>query len=323
MVKKLEKFPPAPLCILCNSRRDIDKDGDQLNYTGFWRNLCQRCRYDIYSVAWASWTEWEELLGGNLHYLNGRIDCVPYSDGPAQYEQYDMQHLWRLQAYGLLTVYCGGRDEWGPEFSAGKGWHSFRQRPWIEFLIPTLHKKIDVAAVNRLVEELLAHDEIVATAFSEYDEYPIMPRDAPQDEVAPLSQILDASAKGKEAVDKTYYFRTNVWPNHHSVMETRNASLLHEFSKCLWVGQMDFPLSTTAEVADYVTLGVEYDFKQKIRAAKKQRVLCVQIAARAWGTDLNLRALLEGVCEKAGLRRDFSVEDMQRSVVKPGQEVYS
>jgi hypothetical protein len=317
-------FTPEPLCYLCRKNRESDLEYDEPSYAGFWQDLCSECRFDQHVLAWASWTEWEELLGGNLHYLKGRIDSAPYSDGPPKYESDEMDELWRLQAYGLLVVYCGVRDAYGPEYSdQRKTWHQFRQRPWMEFMIPTLHEKIHVDKINHLVDELLAHEDIVTTVFSEYDEYPHLPADVHLKSVAPFTQLIDAFVKEEKLKDMTYYFRTSSGPIPHVIMQTRDVRKRHEIKNCPWETQMEFPMASVNAATEYITMGVNEDHKYKMKAAMYQRVLCVQMAVKEWDSTIDLQALLEGLCDKVGMRKVFSIEDMERLVVKPGQKVWS
>jgi hypothetical protein len=108
----------------------------------------------------------------------------------------------------------------------GEAWYQWAQRPYLEFLIPTLHSSIPVDKVDLLVSKIFAHESLLATVYSETDQYPVTPDTIESQHVVPLGGTSDP---------ETYHFRTNAEPGWGSaVTKYRSAKTAEEVLSMPW-----------------------------------------------------------------------------------------
>ncbi|KAF2443716.1 hypothetical protein P171DRAFT_42843 [Karstenula rhodostoma CBS 690.94] len=349
-------------CAHCGEPKNVDVFGVPFEkpYIGPWRNICRKCRTEAQKITWASLSSWESFLMVNLCYLDGYIDASPKCGIPIHPEtKRILPGLKTLHEYGLLST--GSQpgstpDGMKPLYSIGEGWFQDQQRPYYQFLIPTLHEEISIVKVKDLVDRLLAHADIVTTVWSDCDDYPVSTDGTVNEarEVAPISEeaaqdevvqdeaaqdevvqdeaaqdevvqdeaaqdevvqgeaaqdkaLQDEAAKDKAAgeLNKMYYFRSNAPPDGHWVTRSRDAPDSMMIRTAEWFEFTTSGPSTVDEIDEGTsTCGMGPDGK-RFPGIVKLRPLAVQVGAREWTGDLDLLRLVEGVCQRVGLKKTF------------------
>jgi hypothetical protein len=128
-------------------------------------------------TTWRGATDWKQLLRLNREYLLSHrdetsdnagllVDIVTPDSGP--------RHL-RLYAYGVFPLVSSG----GGEAKRSVIGSFFRpvsieisERPFFEFLVPTLHPLLPLAKVNAFIKAILNNKNIQAVVYSERAQYP-------------------------------------------------------------------------------------------------------------------------------------------------------
>lgn len=137
-------------------------------------------------------------------YLTGRVDVSPTYGVPISLETDKiLPGLIRLHEYGLLSTDSQPGGAWGPNCTLGRGWVQFKQRPYFQFLVPTVHRKIEADKVKKLIELLLKHEKIVTSVWSDCHDYPRSSDGSVNEarEVAPTT-YRDEEAPGDEEDEK-------------------------------------------------------------------------------------------------------------------------
>jgi hypothetical protein len=186
----------------CDKPTDIDISVDTITERcrGLWSDLCQRCRLKEVRNLWESFIDWTQLLRQNVAHICGQIDCSPSYVGPIDPETKPLVPvLIKLHRYGLLT--CDSQpfeDSFG--FFNG-AWCQAKQRPFLWFLIPTLHPSFPVEKADLFISALFAHPSLRAKVFSVTDQYSKNADAVASRRVVPL---------GGTSLSQTYHFRTRM-----------------------------------------------------------------------------------------------------------------
>ncbi|KAJ4355710.1 methylenetetrahydrofolate reductase (NAD(P)H) met13 [Didymosphaeria variabile] len=295
-------------CESCDAPKNLDVIGQPIKgvYTGAWSNICRRCRHTAQKRMWTSFSAWEDLLRANLTYLDGHIDVSPNYDVPISPETTRLlPGLKRLHEYGLLSTNSQPGDQ-GLAFKAETGCIQWKQRPYYDFLVPTVHESVDVAKVNRLVDALMKHEDIVTTAWSDSDEYP-KSKEGDVNEAREVAPTFHATAQNEagEGTDKTYYFRSNASPRVHWVSSYRKANSSKELRDTEWTNQTRSGPTNVDEIprgSSTCGNGPEWE---RFPGVMNARPLAVQVAAREWTTKLDLQEVVERTCQRVGLGKMF------------------
>ncbi|KAL1605113.1 hypothetical protein SLS60_004656 [Paraconiothyrium brasiliense] len=255
---------------------------------------------------WTSLDSWEDLLTANLAYLASEIDVSPNYGVPISPETIPLlTGLKRLHEYGLLSTGSQPGDQW-TSYKADRGWIQGKQRPYYDFLIPTVHEMVDVAKVHKLVDALMKHEDIVTTVWSDSDEYPKSEKGKINEarEVAPTLPDTAQNEAGK-ATDKTYYFRSNASPRFHWVTLYREAGTAEKLRDMDWTPRTHSGPTNVDNIPEGSSTCGNGPNRQRFQGVMNARPLAVQIAAREWTTTLNLQILVERTCQKVGLGKKF------------------
>lgn len=290
-------------CTSCNEPTNVDYRGDAITtpYTGIGSNLglCRMCRWRRQTDAWAAAPDWNALLQLNLLFIRGEVDINPDHLGPLNEESMPLvTGLIKLHEYGILT--CNSQPfEKSSEFITGKGWLQKRQRPYLHFMLPTLHPDISIDSVDDLIESLFTDRSILVSVYSECDEYDRTYGIRRRQRVVPLTTSLDRD---------TYNFRTNAFWNKETVTIIRRAKTSKGLMKKAWEECTFFPYTSVAFLTPHANQCGRANDGSNFEAAVAMRPLAIGIMARKWGVDLDLQDLLRRHCEEAGLGSMLDVE---------------
>ncbi|KAI4958731.1 hypothetical protein J4E86_004336 [Alternaria arbusti] len=249
--------------------------------------------------AWAPAPDWNALLQLNLLFIRGEVDVNPNHLAPLNEESMPLvPGLIELHKYGILT--CNSQPfEKSSQFITGEGWLQKRQRPYLHFMLPTLHPDIDIVSVDDLIESLFADKTILVSVYSECDGYSRTSDRMECKRLVPLTPGLDRD---------TYDFRTNAFWNKEAVTTRRRAKTFKGLTKKACEECTFFPYTSVA----FLTLSTDQcgcaDDDSNFKAATVMRPLAIGIMAWKWGSDLDLQDLLRRHCEEAGLKNVLNVE---------------
>jgi len=232
----------------------------------------------------------------NLSFLHGKIDVNPGHLGPLDEETAPILHgLIELHEYGILT--CGSQPfEKSSTFLVGKGWYQKRQRPYVHFLLPTLHRKISIDCVDAFIERLFADKSILVSVHSECDEY-----GGPGDSMR--SKLVTPQTTGRSR--STYQFRTNAHWNKETVTIDRLAKTSRGLLTKAWEECSFFPYTSIDFLSPYTSLSGSANDNRAFEATIVMKPLAIGVMARKWGAKLDLQDILQQHCEEAGIRRVF------------------
>jgi hypothetical protein len=280
-------------------------------YTGPYPDLCRGCRLRKVQDLYASFTDWEELLGGNMAFLLGKIDCTPSHPGPlCRHYESIVPGLVKLHDYGIVTflsqpfknsLECGTRTD-------GKMlWLHSKRRPFLRFLIPTLHPAIPVDKVDRLVSKTFAHAFLRVLVYSQTDQYPVYP------DCVPYSIVLPVDDAGET---NTYHFRTNAEPwSDETVIKYRADLIAERLQSKPWIEGPCINLTDVGDIQGKQWCGRDQRGNM-FHVIKNMRPLAITVVAAKWDAMLNLQEILQELCEEAGLGRVFG-----RDAVLAGRQI--
>ena len=233
----------------------------------------------------------------NLSFLHGKIDVNPGHLGPLDEETAPILHgLIELHEYGILT--CGSQPfEKSSTFLVGKGWYQKRQRPYVHFMLPTLHRDISIDCVDAFIERLFADKRILVSVHSECDEYG-GPGDTMRSKIATPPYTIGRSRS-------TYQFRTNAHWTKETVTITRLAKTSRGLLTKAWEECSFFPYTSIDFLTPYTSLCGSANDGRTFDAQVAMRPLAIGVMARKWGEKLDLQDILQQHCEEAGIRRVF------------------
>ncbi|KAI4706174.1 hypothetical protein J4E89_009228 [Alternaria sp. Ai002NY15] len=285
-------------CKWCNEPTNLDSHGGLIAtpYTGIGSDLglCRKCRWRRQRDAWAAAPDWNALLQLNLLFIRGEVDVNPNHLAPLNEESIPLvPGLIELHKYGILT--CNSQPfEKSSEFITGKGWVQKRQRPYLHFMLPTLHPDIDIESVDDLIESLFADRSILVSVYSECDEYD---RTITSDirfrwRVAPLTTGRDCD---------TYLFRTNAHWNKETVTICRQAKTSKGLLKKAWQECTFFPYTSAAFLTPHTNQCGSAKDGSNFEAVVAMRPVAIGIMARKWGADIDLQDLLLRHCKEMAL----------------------
>jgi hypothetical protein len=206
--------------------------------------------------------------------------------------------LIKHHGYGLLTTNSQPFEDSLEFFDGinGEAWYQAKQRPYLWFLIPTLHPSIPVERVDLLVSNIFAHHSLHATVFSETDQYPNNLDVVASRHVVPM---------GGTSVSHTYHFRTNAESGWGSlVTKYRSANTPEEVHSKPWIENTTFGYTSVEGLESEYE--IEFDHKgNHFNIVKKIRPLTIGVMAADWDVDMDLQEIVEGLCKDAGLDRVF------------------
>lgn len=171
-----------------------------------------------------------------------------------------------------------------------QAWHSWRQRPFLEIIVPTVHPKIDATALRRVCTQLLNNPEIVAFVTYMYPE-------APEGVTRP-SDPITGEPLFKTA--ETSLTDDLIFP----VSMFRQAATKGELTKAEWRNNTCLNIKGRVEARDN-SCGLE---ETNARLLEQADCVMIIMAARRWDSGLDLAGIVEGLLVENGFEKSFAVE---------------
>ena len=287
----------APLnCTICSEPTNVMVTGDLMSepYTAIYSDRCNSCRLTASYALWAAAPSWRHLLRYNIFYLRSGIHCSPnFGIGLNPESTPLVPHLTKLHDYGILTTnslpYCDSTT-----YKIGYGWFQLQQRSYVNFLIPTTHEKMTRDRVDKLVSALLAHDILVATAYSECDAYPERSGGNAHRRVSPIT----LPQKDKLGL---YDFRTSASEEMFLVTRFRAASTSPVLRAKEWTQQSWFSVTSADDTSVHNhSCGFAGDGKA-FAEVERMRPLAVEVMVKEWRREMDLLAVVESLCRSVKL----------------------
>ncbi|KAF2739569.1 hypothetical protein EJ04DRAFT_559907 [Polyplosphaeria fusca] len=142
---------------------------------------------------------------------------------------------------------------------------------------------------------------------------------------ATSNEELEFSDEDQAASDliKLYYFRSTAppIPEPHFLTTRRSASSRAELKTASEKVQTNFITSLPQITKELSQCGTNY-LESRFRAVRRVRPVAVGIAAKDWGPQVDIPAIVEELCEQVGLQRVFErineahLEEQSRSLVE-------
>ncbi|KAF2691579.1 hypothetical protein K458DRAFT_381426 [Lentithecium fluviatile CBS 122367] len=272
-----------------------------------WCRTCRRGR-DRNRVTWSKALDWIEIIHLNKKYVAGYSKRTPYKEGRWEYEEPEKRGvLLALHDFGLLSIVSHPEDRW--EWAHGvpgmdNDWWSLKRRSFLEFLIPTVHPLVSKERVSAFVTAILAHPDLRAVVYSEFDVYPrfrgVLPDSFTKDpfNVPPMRSLDNPGEEGT-----LYWFRSSATAGYELASQGWTITTVHDVHSV-----DDLPRKK----------GTDGDFNRegyrKIPAIIAARPLNISVWTQEW-PPLNpikdLRILLGDLVVEAGLKPLFAQQDRE------------
>lgn len=247
-----------------------------------WHKRISGYQADEVDAQWKASTTYTAMLQLNRDFLLGRLPCTPYHNGAIDSETTPLlKGLLRLHDYGLLTVESQPSKYTEPHFRpafdrrySSAGWYEFRQRAFVEFLMPT-DGSIPLEQVRHFCLSLAEYPDIHARIG------------------AGLSYIIkyDDSSSPQATWKASQPLSDERWVS--------SSSRKRDLRSIPWKTYTSAPKKTNEEywldfLPELVTL---------------TRPLVIMVFLKSWEINLDLEALIQELAKSAGIRDSFREPD--------------
>jgi hypothetical protein len=211
-------------CVKCNRPAIGGCDDPKVVYTGPVLELCIRCLNKQVFQLWNESSSWSEIVALNHAFVSGKTWSSTTQGAPLDPESAPLiPGLKRLHDYGIITTSSQPYSH-GKRVTADGETLEYKQRPFLEFTLPTMQPSVPKDKMQALIHALVAHDTMCASVWSNRDKYPINAPGAT--DIQPLTDD-----------DPLYAYRTSTTETRcPCVTKVRKAQTQEELSTVPWDG---------------------------------------------------------------------------------------